>query len=86
MSAISWLSHITQGWTNLIWENPEIEKIAHKRAEICATSGENGNPCERLIAVKKRGILCGKCYCLIEAKVRTPGERCPIGKWEQEKI
>jgi len=29
----------------------------------------------------KVGHQCQQCGCLMEAKIRIPGMKCPIGKW-----
>ena len=59
---------IALGWSNIVWPNPEIEKMAYKRIEVCATCDEN---------VKN---LCTDCGCWIPAKARSPEETCD--KWK----
>lgn len=60
---------ITEGWKNVAFENPEVEKIANDRATICA-----GCP------FSKAGI-CTKCGCPLKAKTRSIQSKCPEGKW-----
>jgi hypothetical protein len=47
----------------------ELTAEVKKRAEIC-------NVCE----FRETG-LCKKCGCFLEAKIRIPVAKCPIGKW-----
>jgi len=47
----------------------EVSEDWEKRKETC-----EGCP-------SKRGIACGECGCLIEAKVLIKLESCPLGKW-----
>lgn len=60
---------IAIGWSNVVWPNPETEKLAYKRIEVCAE-------CERNV----RG-LCTDCGCWIPAKARSPEETCKY--WKQ---
>ncbi len=59
---------IAKGWSNVIWTNPEVEKIAYSRIEICADCDCN---------VKS---FCNDCGCWIPAKARSPDEHCD--KWD----
>lgn len=59
---------IAVGWSNVVWPDPEVEKLAYKRIEICA-------PCEENIK-----NLCADCGCWIPAKARSPEETCH--KWD----
>lgn len=80
------LEQITQeiypGWKNLVFRDPEIEKIALRRIEVC-------HGCEKLnraVWHKKYGRKCGVCGCPVEAKVRSMSSKCPIDKWGVEHI
>ena len=44
-------------------------ETVHHRLEICRTCPH------------KKGMICGKCGCIIKAKTRLGREKCPIGKW-----
>lgn len=63
------LNSIIEGWKNLVWLSPEIEKLAKARAEIC-------NRCESNVL----GV-CIKCNCVLSAKVRSIVETCPKSLW-----
>ena len=63
------LKNIIEGWKNLIWLDPRIEKLAITRAGICADCESN------------KLSICIKCNCWIPAKVRAITEKCPIAKW-----
>jgi len=65
------LKRIIKGWSALIWENPEAEKIAMKRAHICAACKFN----------QHRTGFCLKCGCYIKAKIRVIEENCD--KWPE---
>ncbi len=80
--ALNKASNIVEGYTNLakslIVSESDIEQLANKRIMICSTC-INKNP-----LVKVGGsqyYMCSKCYCPLDAKVRSTGEQCPIGKW-----
>lgn len=47
----------------------------NKRAEICGA-------CPDLIA---DSYQCGKCGCFLKYKIGWATNRCPVGKWEEEK-
>lgn len=79
VSALGKLGLILNGWSNLIWPSPEVEALAKERAEACAE-------CDHMVLIQGIGAGCEKCFCPIASKVRATGERCPIGKWEAQKI
>ena len=60
---------ITDGWKNVIFPNPQAEKLAKARAGICAGCGFN------------MLNICTKCSCPLPAKVRSVKDGSPIGKW-----
>lgn len=64
------LQEIYSGWKNLIWKNPEIEKIAKERAKICSV-------CPHITKI----YTCGICSCVITAKVRNLNSNCPDKRW-----
>ena len=45
------------------------KELADKRLEIC-------NQCEF-----RAGVDCGKCGCMLDAKIWFNEEECPVGKW-----
>ena len=65
---------IINGYTNLVSPNPEVELLAAKRLEVCNTCKFN----------KTFGIAnihyCSKCFCVIQAKVRSLEENCNLWK------
>lgn len=63
------LQKILEGWHNVIFENPEIERLAKGRAEICAEC--------------KMNIMntCMKCGCPLVAKLRSKESDCPLKLW-----
>lgn len=76
MKAKTWiekLEEIQDGWKNWIWKSPEVEKVALKRAAICAKCNSN------------TGRTCGECGCALFAKTRSMKEtnKCPLNKWEK---
>lgn len=88
------LKEIKDGWTNLIWPNDQIEKMAEERAQVCA-SCPHADPLfpfikklsdEEAKAKGKtteiiRGLGCKKCGCVLSAKTRSPLSECPEKLW-----
>lgn len=66
---MSKLQEILSGWKNVIWEKPEIEKLAMDRAVICSSCDKNVNN------------ICQVCGCPLMAKTRSEYSKCPDGKW-----
>ena len=64
MPPIDKLKSIKEGWINVLWPDPEVEKIAVDRASVCAECSEND------------GNWCMDCMCFIPAKIRSLAERC----------
>lgn len=66
------LSQILLGW--YFWITNRNNKLAQNRLKICST-------CELRV-----GLVCGVCFCTLQAKARLPEERCPhpteLNKWE----
>jgi hypothetical protein len=81
------LSNIIAGWSNLAFADPAVESLAMERAAICAKCpfAEMSTGLHTIVVDNKttqvRGLKCGKCGCPLSAKVRTPMDGCPIGKW-----
>lgn len=66
---MSKFKEITNGFKNLIWENPRVEKIAMDRAVICGTCDKNING------------KCQLCGCILVAKIRSEYSKCPQSLW-----
>ena len=66
---MSKLSQIIEGWSNHIFDNPEVKQLAEARAKICASCPEN------------KSNICNSCGCYIPAKVKAPQATCPKDKW-----
>lgn len=66
---MSKLLNIIDGWKNVIWENPRIEKLAMDRAVICGDCFYNVNN------------TCTRCGCPLVAKTRSEYSKCPMSKW-----
>lgn len=64
------LAEIYAGWKNHIFRNPEVEKLAKKRAKICVD-------CKQITKIN----TCKICGCYISAKVRSPISKCPLRYW-----
>ena len=61
---------IVDGWTNWIWKNPIIEKLAAIRAAICSK-------CDSNVA-----NICKECGCPLWAKTRSMKTKgCDLKKW-----
>jgi len=72
------LGQIYEGWKNLIIEDPEVEKVALPRLEICAKCPIRTNGiCDSTKSVN--GVK--GCGCNTAAKARCLTCKCPIGKW-----
>ena len=62
---------IVSGWKNYISKNPEVEKIAEERMNICIY-------CPQLNKETNRCKICG---CFMVAKTRSLKSKCPAKKW-----
>ena len=69
---MSQLSEIFEGWKNLTFPSPEVEKQAKDRIAICVS-----NECRKFRTNK----TCALCGCYMPAKVRSPKSHCWINKW-----
>lgn len=87
MNVIKNLRAIYDGFKNYNFPDPEIEKIAKERAEICASCphANKNHPFKLLLDDKSTknitGMGCDICHCLLSAKVRTMLTGCPEKKW-----
>ena len=71
-------NNIIQGYTNLVFRNEEVEKVAAARYEVCLACPHK----KPLIIINQvQHYICTKCTCPLDAKVRAPDEVCPIGNW-----
>jgi len=73
MINIKQLGQIYEGWSNLIFEDPEVEKVALPRLEICSKC-----------PIRTNGVCDsskGGCGCVTSAKARCLTCKCPKDKW-----
>jgi hypothetical protein len=63
------LKEIMSGWKNLLFPNPQTEKIHKNRASVCSKCEHN---------IKN---ICKKCGCPLAAKTRSEISTCPLKKW-----
>ena len=80
------LENIVKGFSNLIFNDPEVELLATQRAKICALCpyAEKSGIYSIIIDNKTtqiQGMKCGRCGCNLSAKVRSVADSCPINKW-----
>jgi len=68
-SPASKVAEIFNGWKNVVFPNPHVEKIAKARVEICGECEHN---------VRNR---CKQCGCPLVAKTRSMQSHCPLKKW-----
>ena len=70
---MSKLAEIIEGWSKLIWQDKETEKLAKERIVICLN-------CDDL----KDNQKCKICGCFMPAKVRSKKSNCPAQppKWQ----
>lgn len=78
------LSNIIEGWSKVVFKDPEIEKLASDRAISCSQcpfSKKGMYLVEWFGDELTEGNMCGVCKCPLAAKLRVKDEICPIGKW-----
>jgi hypothetical protein len=83
LSVTTKLELILNGFKNLAFPNPEVEKIAKERAKICAEC-EHNKIINTILGIKPFSYNgCDICKCYINAKVRSvkPTNKCPDGRW-----
>jgi hypothetical protein len=79
------LGQIVSGWKNYLWDSKEAKELAIKRAVFCANC-EHGQKMKVLEFmdddVKEiEAMACELCKCPLSAKLRSPDEKCDLGKW-----
>lgn len=80
-------NNIIEGFTNLAVADPKIERLARLRAAICgecpdAVSIGVVNQVQPDNTTRPiNGMKCNRCGCLLNAKVRSTSDYCPVGKW-----
>ena len=78
---------IVDAFSYLVVKDSEVEKLAHKRAEVCGGCRyARYNKVINTIVVGEtihqiKGMECGLCGCSLAGKVRGENEGCPIHKW-----
>lgn len=84
------LFRIIQGWFYYFFRSKRVESLATKREQHCLTcihakfyAWEDEWKHKDLGYPKKADDLyCTKCMkCPISKKIRSPREKCPVGKW-----
>ncbi len=86
MKVLKKLSEIVEGYTNLVFENPEIEALAEKRLNECLPCDERSDK-ENSPTEIKAFSFCKKCGCNLLAKTRANVNEqwgdggCPLKKW-----
>lgn len=85
MSKFKKLVSIYKGWKNYTFENIEIERIAKKRASICANCPESIKGYSEIIKDGRieniSGMKCNLCECPLPTKLRSIDENCPKELW-----
>lgn len=81
MNAIQKFKSIRQGWQNVVFLSPEVEKVAEARAKICSSCPHavEDSFMQAIGKLLKRvtGVKCNLCGCPISAKTRSMAEECP---------
>lgn len=69
------LAEIVNGWKNVIFTDPKVEKLALERAKICSRCTANVHN------------ICTECGCPLVAKTRSTKSTtdCPLRKWDKLK-
>lgn len=80
------ISNIMGGWKNVVFKDPEVEKLAKERAKICDTCDYASEDNDSFFDLEKDKLVtykgyCKKCLCPFKAKLRSVNEKCPINKW-----
>ena len=68
---------IIPAWYNVVFRDPEVEKLALERGEIC----RNCENITQIIKDVKVGKKCGLCGCPIMGLVRSRDYGCEGKKW-----
>ncbi len=81
---MSKITDIVEGWTNVVFKNPEIEKEALRKAKICDGCEYSSDGTildfEGDQVVEAKGY-CKDCYCPFVALLRSPNKKCNQNKW-----
>ena len=73
MFNVFYIKLIFQGWINWFldkWSDLKYKKYFDERLNICKTCEYN-----------KSGV-CSVCHCVLKAKTKAEGSKCPKGKWD----
>jgi hypothetical protein len=62
------LMNILKGYTNLITKQNQV--LAKERMKVCISCKD------------RKGLFCGICGCLLEAKTTVEDEKCKLDKWK----
>ena len=73
---------IIEGWTNLIFKDKVVERVARARMNICNTCVYHS----RYHETNRPDAHCIECGCPFAAKTRSMQSACPIGKWGADKV
>lgn len=83
------LVSILKGWANYIWENEEIREMAKERAKHCAKCDKATMALVPTLIDDEikdiYGLVCSMCSCPLSGKLRSPDEKCDLGKWQARK-
>ncbi|MBX2880907.1 MAG: hypothetical protein KTR32_13280 [Granulosicoccus sp.] len=63
------VSHVLNGWKNVVFRDHGIENLADQRSNICEQCTHN---------LKN---VCSVCGCPLVAKVRAVKATCPLQRW-----
>ncbi len=84
------LLRILQGWFYYFFRTPRVEELARKRILHCLnckhmkwySAYEKWLHQDHNKPINPNNVFCGKCKgCPISKKIRSPKEKCPVGKW-----
>lgn len=82
---MSKIGRIITGWKNVIFENPEVERQAEARAQVCGKCPFAVEGAWEIIKDRRieevSGMVCSRCSCPLSAKLRSPQETCPEKLW-----
>lgn len=88
MESLKKFERIAEGWKNVVFKSPTVEKLAEIRAKICSgcthavESAWLQNVGDSITQIK--GLKCNLCNCPLSAKTRSVKESCaeqPTPKW-----
>ena len=70
---------IVPAWERVFFHDPETERIALERGNVCLTCEFRGH----FVRSKKWGDKCTKCGCPLISKIRTTENGCPDHRWKE---